>query len=193
MPEAVVSSPLAGFLAGGQRQLQVDGRAVTLEETPFSAMLNLRGDPDAPAFVQAVLQATGLHLPLKANTASINPQRQLLWLGPDEWLLKCREGQARALADAVRTVLQGQHVSVVEVGDGNTTLLIYGPAAAELLARGCPLDLHPRVFVAGNVAQSHAAKASATILCLEPGTRFEVTVRRSFADYLARWLCAAGE
>ena len=156
-------------------------------------MLNLRGNAEDPAFVRAVLQATGLHLPRKANTASLDPQQQLLWLGPDEWLLKCRDSQGSMLADVLRTALQGLHSPVVEVGDGNTTLLVQGAGAADLLARGCPLDLHPRVFVAGNVAQSHVAKAAATLLCLEPGTRFELTVRRSFADYLARWLCAAGE
>ena len=193
MPDVVLSSPLEAFLSGGQRALQVDGRAATLEEIVFPAMVNLRGNAQDPAFLQAVLQATGLHLPRKANTASIDPQRQLLWLGPDEWLLKCRDHQGSPLAETLRAALQGQHSSVVEVGDGNTTLLVHGPAAAELLARGCPLDLHPRVFVAGNVAQSHVAKAAATILCLEPGTRFELTVRRSFSDYLARWLSAAGE
>ena len=193
MPDVVLSSPLAAFLSGGQRALQVDGRATVLEEILFPAMVNLRGNADDPAFVQAVLQATGLHLPRNSNTASLDPQRQLLWLGPDEWLLTCRDSQGSALADTLRAALQGQHSSVVEVGDGNATLLVHGPAAAELLARGCPLDLHPRVFVAGNVAQSHVAKAAATILCLEPGTRFELTVRRSFADYLARWLSAAGD
>ena len=193
MPDAVLSSPLAGFLGGVQRSLQVDGRNVTIAEIPFLDMLNLRGNAEDPAFVQAVLQGSGLHLPRKANTASIDPQRQLLWLGPDEWLLKCRDGLGSAIAAALRAALQGRHSAVVEVGDGNSTLLVQGPAAAELLARGCPLDLHPRVFVAGCVAQSHVAKAAATILCLEPGTRFELTVRRSFADYLARWLCAAGE
>ena len=33
----------------------------------------------------------------------------------------------------------------------------------------------------------------ATLLCLAPGTHYELTVRRSFADYLVRWLCVAGE
>ena len=193
MPDVVLRSPLEGFLSGGQRALQVDGRAAILEETPFSTMLTLRGNAEDPAFVQAVLQATDLHLPRKTNTASLDPQRQLLWLGPDEWLLKCREDQGSTLAETLRVALHDQHSSVVEVGDGNATLLVHGLAAAELLARGCPLDLHPRVFVAGNVAQSHVAKAAATILCLEPGTRFELTVRRSFAEYLARWLSAAGE
>ncbi|MBP7574355.1 MAG: sarcosine oxidase subunit gamma, partial [Rhodoferax sp.] len=76
---------------------------------------------------------------------------------------------------------------------GNTTLTVKGAAAADLLSRGCPLDLHPRVFPAGALAQTHIAKAGATVLCLEAATSFELTVRRSFADYLFRWLCEAGQ
>jgi len=86
----------------------------------------------------------------------------------------------------------GQHVSLVPVGHGFTTLTVQGAAAADLLSRGCPLDFHPRAFAAGAVAQSHVAKAGATIVCLAVGTHFELTVRRSFADYLFRWLCEAG-
>ena len=93
---------------------------------------------------------------------------------------------------ALQRALQGQHCAVVDVGHGNTTLLLQGPASAELLARGCPLDLHPRAFGTGALAQTHIAKASATVLCLYAGIQYEITVRRSFADYLARWLCEAG-
>lgn len=193
MPDVVLNSPLAEVLAGGPRPLQVDGRPCTLAERAFLDMLNLRGNPADPRFAQAVLQHTGMHLPQRANTASIDPQRQLLWLGPDEWLLKLGPGEGPAAANALRQALQGVHSSVVEVGDGNTTLCVQGAGAADLIARGCPLDLHPRVFPVGSVAQSHLSRASITLLCVEPGTTYEITVRRSFADYLVRWLCAAGE
>jgi len=194
MPEAfALSSPLAEVLSQGPRVLRVDGRECTLGEVAFVDMFNLRGNPADARFVQAVLQHTGLHLPAQANTASIDPQRQLLWLGPDEWLLKLRDGQGAPVASNLRAALAGVHSAVVDVGHGNTTLTVQGPAAADLLARGCPLDLHPRVFPVGSLAQSHVAKASATLLCLAPATHFELTVRRSFADYLFRWLCAAGE
>jgi len=195
MPDAEVElgSPLAGFPPAQRRRgLQCDGRDCTLSERPFVAMLNLRGKPDDAAFVAAVLRATGMHLPLRANGASIDPQRQLLWLGPDEWLFKTDDGQGVAVAAALHDALQGQHHAVVEVGDGNTTLVLQGPGAADLLARGCPLDLHPRAFPTGALAQSHVAKANVTLLCLQGGSHFELTVRRSFADYLFRWLCAAG-
>lgn len=192
MPDVVMESPLVGIDRLGQRMLQVDGRACALSEVPFMAMINLRGNSADAQFVQAVASATGLNLPLQPNTGSMNGQRQLLWLGPDEWLLKASHGQGDALVDALRTALSGLHSAVVAVGDGNTTLTVEGDGAAALLSRGCPLDFHPRAFAAGALAQTHIAKCGATVLCIEAGKRYEVTVRRSFADYLFRWLCQAG-
>ena len=192
MPDVVLSSPLAEVLAQGKRILQVDGRVCALDEVAFVEMINLRGDASDQRFTQAVLEHTGMHLPQRANTASIDSQRQLLWMGPDEWLLKLRDGQGDVIASALRSAMQGMHSAVVDVGQGNSTLTLEGPAAADLLARGCPLDLHARVFPAGAMAQTHVAKAAATVLCLAPGTHYELTVRRSFADYLFRWLCEAG-
>ena len=194
MPDAVVmSSPLAGLAGQPQRGLQGEGRECLLAEIPFDGMLNLRGNSGDARFVSVVLKCSGMHLPTRANSASIDPQRQLLWLGPDEWLLKVRDGQVTAIADALRTALQGVHSAVVDVGHGNTTFALQGPGAADLLARGCPLDLHPRGFPTGALAQSHIAKAGATLLCLQAGSHYEVTLRRSFADYLFHWLSAAGD
>ena len=200
MSNVVLESPLATITGQGPRALSVDGASVTLGELALCDMLNIRGNAADRGFVQAVQQATGLALPLAANTASLGDGGQLLWLGPDEWLLKLppsgahyqHPSPAEAMETTLRGALLGQHVSLVPVGHGFTTLTVQGAGAANLLSRGCPLDLHPRAFAAGAVAQSHVAKAGATIVCLEAGTHFELTVRRSFADYLYRWLCEAG-
>ena len=192
MADVVMESPLVGIDRAGQRMLQVDGKTCSLSEVPFMAMVNIRGNAANAQFVQAVATVTGLDLPLQANTCNMNGQRQLLWLGPDEWLLKTSHGQGDALVDALRAALSGMHCAVVAVGDGNTTITVEGDAAAALLSRGCPLDLHPRAFAAGALAQTHIAKCGATVLCLEPAKRYELTVRRSFADYLFRWLSLAG-
>ena len=192
MPDAVLNSPLAGLAATLPCTLSVDGRACSLGETVLMQMFILRGDAAQTEFAVAVARHTGLPLPLRANGASLSPQRQLLWLGPDEWMFKTSDGDGAAVADALRQDLLGMHSAVVEVGDGFTTLSVQGPGAADLLARGCPLDLHPRAFPDGALAQSHIAKANVTLLCLHAGTDFEVTVRRSFACYLLEWLTAAG-
>ena len=91
MLDAVLNSPLTSVLGRQTRDLQVDGHPCSLVEIPFVDMLNLRGDAGDPRFAKAVLDTTGMHLPVVANTASIDPQRQLLWLGPDEWMLKLRD------------------------------------------------------------------------------------------------------
>jgi sarcosine oxidase subunit gamma len=191
MSDAVLQSPLAPLRGAGDKSLVVDGRPVSLGETLLMDMLNLRGNPADPTFSSAVHTVSGLALPVVANTASMGTDRQMLWLGPDEWLLQCPIGQGAALEATLRQALAGQHFSVVNVGHGNTVLRIQGPGAADLLARGCPLDFHASVFAAGQVAQSHISRANATILCRQAGSHYEVTVRRSFADYLFRWLCAA--
>jgi sarcosine oxidase subunit gamma len=200
MSNVVLESPLAVHSGLGRRVLSVDGASVTLGELPFTDMLNIRGNSADVGFVSAVQGATGLALPLASNTASLGAGGQLLWLGPDEWVLKFptsgpqyhHPSPAEAMEATLRAALAGHHVSLVPVGHGFTTLVVQGAGAADLLARGCPLDLHPRAFGAGAVAQSHVAKAGATLLCLASGTHFELTVRRSFADYLYRWLCEAG-
>jgi sarcosine oxidase, subunit gamma len=200
MSNVVLESPLAPLIGQGSRVLSVDGASVTLGELAFTDMLNIRGNAADAGFVSAVQNATGLPLPLIANTASLGATGQLLWLGPDEWVLKLppsgphyqHPSPAEAMETTLRSALVGQHVSLVPVGHGFTTLTVQGAAAADLLSRGCPLDFHPRAFAAGAVAQSHVAKAGATIVCLAVGTHFELTVRRSFADYLFRWLCEAG-
>ena len=192
MTNVTLESPLVGISRLGKRELHADGRSCLLDEIALLDMLSLRGDASDITFVQGVLNATGLQLPIQANTASTASDRQLLWLGPDEWLLKVPNGQGDDIEAALRAALGGRHFSVVQVGSGNTTFSVQGAAAADLISRGCPLDLHVRAFPDGSLAQSHIAKANTTILCLKAGQHYEVTVRRSFADYLWRWLCEAG-
>ena len=191
MSDMTLQSPLAPILGAGPRTLQVDGHAVALGECPLMDMLNLRGDPQDAAFTAAVASVLGLALPLQANTAAQSAGHTLLWLGPDEWMLQCEAGQAAALEKGLREALAGQHFSVVKVGHGFTTLSVQGPGAGALLSRGCPLDFHPRAFQAGQMAQTHIARANAIVLCHQAGTDYALTVRRSFADYLFRWLSAA--
>ena len=65
---------------------------------------------------------------------------------------------------------------------------IKGRGVRDVLAKGCTLDLHPAEFAAGACAQSGLAKANILIGLIEEKPVFEIVVRRSFAEYLARWL-----
>ncbi len=63
-----------------------------------------------------------------------------------------------------------------------------GARARDVLAKGCTIDFHPQVFQAGQCAQTALAKANVLIGLLDASPTYEIIVRRSFADYLERWL-----
>jgi len=135
MSEMTLQSPLAPILGAGPRALQVDGHAVALGERPLMDMLNLRGNPQDAAFTAAVAAFTGLALPLQANTATLGAGRNLLWLGPDEWMLQCEASGAAALEKALRAAMAGQHFSVVEVGHGFTITMSAPSATSRATSR----------------------------------------------------------
>ena len=55
--------------------------------------------------------------------------------------------------------------------------------------KGCGLDVHPRAFPAGTCAQTLLGQVGVLLHCLDADeSHFEITVLRSFAEYLWAWL-----
>lgn len=153
--------------------------------------INLRGDPAEARFAKAAESALGVALPVAANTTAIVGDTVVYWLGPDEWLVVAPGDRERSIADALRTALGGVHSSVTVVSGGQAVLVLRGAHVRDLLAKGCPLDLHSPAFRAGACAQTHVAKAGVLLRPLADDA-IEVIVRRSFLDYLWSWMQVAG-
>ena len=102
-----------------------------------------------------------------------------IWLGPDEWLVLGGREQDYAEMPAA-----------VDVSANRVCLELSGEGAAEVLARGCALDLHPSVFPPGRCAQTLVARAQ--VILYRTDDAFRLLVRPSFADYLRAWLRDAG-
>ena len=114
--------------------------------------------------------------PVEPNTTSTVAGKTVLWLGPDEWLvLGGREAD------------HPQSAAAVDVSANRVILELTGADAADVLAQGCSLDLHPSVFAPGSCAQTLLARAQ-VILVRPDESRFLVLVRPSFAPYLRAWL-----
>ena len=75
------------------------------------------------------------------------------------------------------------HAAVTDVTGGQTVITLSGPRTRDVLAKGCPLDLHPSVLRPGDCAQTLLAKANVIIRCVDDSPSYELTVRRSFAHY----------
>jgi sarcosine oxidase subunit gamma len=150
------------------------------------SVVNLRGNAEDAAFREAAESALGTTLPVKPCTASEGGVVRVLWAGPDDWFIVGPKGQADALATRLREALAGRHHAVTDVSSGYTVLHLSGTPARDVLAQGCPLDLHPRAFARGACAGSHFFKAAVWLWQTDDAPVYELLVRRSFMGYV--WL-----
>ena len=171
-------------------------RGVRLGERQDLGKIDLRSDAQDRAFMAAAGRVLDLLLPTEPCTSAVKGQLRALWLCPDAWLLTCPAGDVSGLTGSLRAALADAHAAITDLTDGRVAFRIAGPSARDVLAKGCPLDLHPHAFPVGSCAQSLLAKASVLIHLLdddpERGPSFEVYVARSFAHYLWTWLEDAG-
>jgi sarcosine oxidase subunit gamma len=130
-----------------------------LRDVALASQVDVRGEPQ-PGF------------PVEPNTAA----GDVLWLGPDEWLVL--GGREEDYPDAA---------AAVDVSAGRVCLEFSGDDVENVLARGCSLDLHPSVFPPGRCAQTLLARAEVILHRTDVQT-FRILVRPSFAPYLRAWL-----
>jgi sarcosine oxidase subunit gamma len=146
------------------------------------AHVDVRADPST---------AASLGFPADPNTVAPSPDRDIFWLGPDEWLVVGHAGSAEALVAELETMLGDVHHSVVDVSANRTAIELAGPSRHELLSSACPIDLHPRSWGDGRCAQT--VFGAAQILLQEREGTTRVFVRPSFAGYVVDLLVAASE
>lgn len=187
MAEDRGASPLRA-LHGAMRD--ASSAAVALREIVLPCQIGLRGDPEDGALLAAVQSVVGGSLPLAPNTVVAAPPLSMLWLGPDEWLLAGAANTA-ALVVQLEAALAGRHCAVVDLSASRAVLELSGPHSRSVLAKGCGLDLHPRVFAPGRCAQTLLARTGVILEQLDTVPSWRLFARRSFAEYLAQWLIDA--
>ena len=149
-------------------------------ELALVSQLDVRVDPST---------AASLLFPIPPNTATTTGVRDVLWLGPAEWLVVGAPSAAGAIAEELERSLAGLHHSVVEVSANRVLLELTRPSRHDLLASACPIDLHPRSWGDGRCAQSVFGAAQVLLHERERATR--LFVRPSFANYVVDLLLAA--
>lgn len=183
-------TPLDGNEATGAPEIQV--RDLTITEQMFNGYFNLRIPPDETNIHQGLRDEFQLQLPETANTFTSSDQATCAWLGPDEWLLIIEEPDTVRIERTLNDLFRGQFATWTEQSSGLTALRFIGSNTIALLNRGIVFDLHPRNFKPGDCVQTVLARVGVTVLNRsDEQTKFDVVVRRSFADYLWQWLVAA--
>ena len=106
------------------------------------------------------------------------------------------QGNAAEIEVSLRQVLAG-HIAIVDISGGQTMINLRGTdmAVQTVLQKSSVYDFAGWPGASGNAgrcAQTTFAKASAVVSNKSDGS-FDLIIRRSFADYIARWLLDAGE
>jgi sarcosine oxidase subunit gamma len=174
-------SPLAHVSDALERLATLTAGAVTAAELGGLTQISLRATPE-------LLERLPFDVPTEPNTATSAGGRDVLWLGPDEWLLVTDEPAAEELT-SIDEALAGRHHAAIDVGANRAIVELHGEARSALLASRCPIDLDRRSWSPGRCAQTLFGRAQ--VLLHERNDATRLFVRPSFGGYLVDLLVAA--
>ncbi|MAH72647.1 MAG: hypothetical protein CBC09_01260 [Cellvibrionales bacterium TMED49] len=171
-----------------------DARSLlTIREVVPAAQFIIRGDRGDESFGLSLDQNVKMAFPLEPCTYRYNSKSQLYWLGPDEWLLV--SVSESILERTLRDRLKAPAV-ITDVSGGQTVLNLSGALSSieAVLKKSSVYDFGAWVDAdrgAGRCVRTTFAKASA-LIANRSDQSYDVIIRRSFADYVVRWLMDAG-
>ena len=110
--------------------------------------------------------------------------------GPGQWLAVSEalagDGLARDLAQRLKGL-----ASISDQSGGRTVLRVSGPRARDVLAKGLPIDLHPRAFAPGSAATSAIALMGVQLWQIDDTPSYDIALFRSLSASFWRWLASS--
>lgn len=153
--------------------------------SPLVSMIVRRGcTADLAAALRAAFE---VELPTAPRVAE-SPTLSVIWGGIDRWLVRGKTD--RDLEGELRSKL-GKFASLSDQSDGRTILQIGGPAVRRVLAKGIPIDLHPRVFKSGDTAVTLCGHIGVQLWQVDDSPSYDLAVFRSLSESLWHWLEAS--
>ncbi|GAA3562795.1 sarcosine oxidase subunit gamma [Amycolatopsis ultiminotia] len=172
-------------------ELSREAAGLVVTPEPPVAAVDVRLEAPGPG-ADAFGRALGTALPLVPNTWTHTTDGQLIWLGPDEWLVTAEDSAGHELERELGWIVSAYDGAAVDVSAQRTGIRLRGARARDLLSFGCSLDLRSSAFPSGSAAQTALGQTAVLLLALgEQDLR--LFVRPSFAGYLAEWILDAAQ
>jgi sarcosine oxidase subunit gamma len=108
----------------------------------------------------------------------------LVWAGPSQWLAVSVRSE---MPDELAADLKGI-AAVTDQTDARAVLRLRGTRVRNALAKGCPVDLHPRVFRRGDTIITVIGGIGVQIWWADVDDALHLAVPRSMAGSLWSWL-----
>lgn len=182
------ASPLSNaWRAGRHGAAGGDAVAISARQTALVQVTARRGACDA---VRAALAAKLSLDPPGPGGSAASGDLVALAIAPETWLVMAARGCSvdlfRMLGSATGTA-----ASLVDQSMGRVVFRLAGAKARDVLAKGCRLDLHPRVFWPGRVAVTPIAHVAVTLRQVDAVPTFDLIVPASTAETFLEWLLNA--
>ncbi|MDR9427552.1 MAG: sarcosine oxidase subunit gamma family protein [Salibaculum sp.] len=163
--------------------------ATTVRALGPQGMITLRGDLASDSLRDVCTQITGAVMP-EAGQAQVDGDTGLAWMSPDELLVLVPQAQVGEAIERIDTDLAGQHHLAVDVSDARSLFAVEGPAAREVIAKLCPVDMAPAAFAPGNFRRTRMAQIPAAFW-MEPDQSLRLICFRSVDRYARDLLTTA--
>ncbi len=182
-PEPV--SPLSAHMQPGR--FGADGSAPVQLSERRAAIAQVMGRKGQNLALRAAVgRALGLDLPSPSGSAASGPATAI-WIAPEMWLILRDGSQGDELAREL-SAASGDAASIADQTWGKSIVRISGPRARDVLAKGCRIDLHPRVFAPGKTAVTPIAHIHAVLMQIDATPTFDLIVPSTLARDFVEWL-----
>jgi methylglutamate dehydrogenase subunit D len=131
-----------------------------------------------------------LDLPLLPRRVSAG-RVAFAWAGAGHWLAMSQCIDGSTFEAQLRAGFDGT-ASVSDQSDSRVVFRIAGAGARKVLAKGLPIDVHPRVFRPGDTAVTMVSQIGTHIWQIDSVPTFELAVLRSYTVSFLHWLTVAG-
>jgi sarcosine oxidase subunit gamma len=169
------------------RSIGIEGKTgVTLAERRLAVVQVQSRKEQEPALAAAIASALDLPLPDPGHASSAG-DITAVWIAPGAWLVTAPLLTPGDLAQRLAAVSSGS-ASVTDQTFGKTVLRLSGARAPDVLAKGCRIDLHPRVFGPGHAAVTPIAQIGCVLIQVDDVPTFDLIVPSTLAETFCEWL-----
>jgi sarcosine oxidase subunit gamma len=183
-------SPLHGFISPGRFGRPGGAAGLFIAERTDLALASVTARlGKAEALAAVVLAQHGIALPAgphRADQAGV----AFAGVGVGRWLASAEGPEAAGFVQRLKDRLAAV-AAVSDQSDAYAVLRVSGPRVRAVLAKGVPIDLHPRAFKQGAAASTLVAHFGMRIEQLDDAPSYQLMASRSLAGSLWSWLTAS--
>ena len=183
-------SPLAGVFTPGHHGASGAGRVGIrhIQASVVEVMAPRQHEAKVNGMIE---QALGIGAP-KPGKAVIHGPLSAIWLRPASIMIV---GELDKAGDLVKRLSPGvtSPAVLVDQTHGKTVIRLSGGNARAVMAKGCRLDLHPRVFHPGASASTRIGHINCTFVQRDETPTYDLVVPSTFARAFVDWILPASE